>query len=217
MKLPFRNNVPVRVTSPYGTRVDPFTRSKSKHDGYDLVSDGDKTVCAVVDGKVVQSRIITDKNNRTWEWGNYVTVLGTDGHYHYYCHLDSRAVEAGATVKAGDVIGVMGATGKVTGAHLHYEVRMADGWTPINPETVLGVPNVAGPTVYTVKPEPKAEPKAKEPELDNVPNAWAEDAVKWAIDNGIIKGNEHGDLRLHYTVTREEAVVMLYRALNGKA
>ena len=218
MKLPFRPNTPVRITSAYGVRVDPFTGAASvPHDGYDLVSDGDRTVCAVVGGKVVQSRIITDKSNRTWEWGNYVTILGDDGHYHYYCHLAQRAVETGAVVKAGQPIGVMGSTGYSTGPHLHYEVRLGDGWTPICPSEILGIPNIASQTVYVEKPEfdeptaPAVEDKPAEPQLDNTPHEWAKDAVEWAKNKGILRGNEHGDLRLSDPTTREELVVMLHR------
>ena len=210
MKLPFKENTPVRLTSGYGVRVDPITKQPgSPHDGYDLVSDGDKTVCAVVGGKVVQSRMLTDPSNRTSEWGNYITIWGDDGYYHYYCHLAQRAVEAGATVKAGDPIGIMGATGRVTGPHLHYEVRLSDGWTPISPEKILGVPNeVGGP--YMVKSAVPASAKPA-PMLDNTPHEWARDAVKWAQDKKILRGNENGDLRLSDPLTREEAVVMLYR------
>ena len=209
MKLPFRPNTPVRLVSGYGTRTDPVTGAVgANHTGYDLVSDGDRRVCAVVGGTVVQSRMITDKANRTWEWGNYITVQGDDGHYHYYCHLAERAVEAGTKVKAGDVIGIEGSTGKSTGPHLHYEVRLSDGWTPISPETVLGVPNEAGNKIYIIKPE---ETKPETPDYDNTPHEWAKDAVKWATENGIMQGDANGNLRLSANITREESVVMMYR------
>ena len=49
--------------------------------------------------------------------------------------------------------------------------------------------------------------------LDNTPDAYAEDAVNWAIKNGILKGTEAGDFKLHSPVTRQEMLVFLYRAL----
>lgn len=214
MKLPVKIGTPIKITSAYGVRVDPVTGAQGqRHDGYDIVSLGDKTVCAVVGGRVVQSRIITDKSNLTWQWGNYITILGDDGYYHYYCHLAQRNVEAGATVKAGDAIGIMGSTGYSTGIHLHYEVRLSDGWTPVCPEIILGIPNESGDKQYVINPPDSAPTSAKPAEtaLDNTPYEWAKDAVEWAVDRKILRGNEKGDLRLSSPVTREEVVTMLYR------
>lgn len=137
----------VRLTSGYGSRV--LDGKTSFHAGYDLVGIGAHQVTAAIGGKVAVSRIVTDKSNRTWEWGNYVCVHGDDGRYYYYCHLASRAVQKGATVRAGDVLGVMGSTGYAFGAHLHFEVREADGKTTVSPEAVLGIPNREG--VYTAE------------------------------------------------------------------
>ncbi len=141
MKFPFKGES-VKVTSRYGTRtLGGITES---HGGYDIVGIGSQEVVAVEGGEVVQSRIVTDRSNATWEWGNYVCVKTDSGQYHYYCHLASRAVKKGQRVIFGDKIGVMGATGKVYGAHLHFEVRKSDGKTKISPETVLGIPNKVG-------------------------------------------------------------------------
>lgn len=49
--------------------------------------------------------------------------------------------------------------------------------------------------------------------MDNKPSEWAKEAVQWAVDNGIMRGDEKGNLRLRDNVTREELAVMLYRAL----
>lgn len=132
----------VKVTSPFGTRV--LNGKTESHSGYDLVGVGSWDVAAAVGGTVVQSRIVTDKSNSTWQWGNYVCIRTADGQYHYYCHMKSRAVQKGQTVKAGDKLGVMGNTGYSFGAHLHFEVRAADGKTKVSPETVLGIPNKTG-------------------------------------------------------------------------
>ncbi|MBQ6614052.1 MAG: M23 family metallopeptidase, partial [Clostridia bacterium] len=62
----------------------------------------------------------------------------------YYCHLASRNVNEGQTVKRLDKLGVMGNTGYSFGAHLHFEVREADGKTAVSPENILGIPNKSG-------------------------------------------------------------------------
>ena len=141
MIIPFNTDT-VRLTSPYGKRV--LNGKTNNHVGYDLVGVGSKEVTAAVGGKVVQSRIVTDKSSLTWQWGNYVCIRTDDGKYHYYCHLESRAVKQGQIVKAGDKLGIMGNTGYSFGAHLHFEVRLSDGYTAISPETVLGIPNKEG-------------------------------------------------------------------------
>ncbi|MEE0970123.1 MAG: M23 family metallopeptidase [Clostridia bacterium] len=139
MIIPFKCDT-VRLTSAYGDRV--LNGSRQFHGGYDLVGVGSYEVTAAVSGKVIRSRIITDKSNTTWQWGNYVCVRDKDGLDYYYCHLASRAVSEGDTVKAGDKLGIMGNTGYSFGAHLHFEVRR--GTKKISPEEILGIPNVPG-------------------------------------------------------------------------
>ena len=141
MKIPF-NCDSVRVTSRFGIRV--LNGKSETHGGYDMVGVGSSDVIAVDGGTVVQSRIVTDKTNATWQWGNYICIKTADGQYHYYCHLKSRAVQKGQKVRAGDKLGVMGNTGYSFGAHLHFEVRGGDGKTKISPESVLGIANKVG-------------------------------------------------------------------------
>ena len=141
MIIPFKCDS-VRITSCYGNRV--LGGVSEMHGGYDMVGIGSYEVVAVSDGVVAQSQMVTDKSNRTSEWGNYVCVKTDTGQYHYYCHLKSRAVSKGQRVYAGAKLGVMGATGKVTGAHLHFEVRGSDGKTKLSPEGVLGIVNKVG-------------------------------------------------------------------------
>ena len=145
MVIPFTTDR-VKLTSGYGSRI--LDGKTDFHGGYDLVGVGSTDVTAAVGGKVVASRMVTDKSNLTWQWGNYVCILGDDGRYSYYCHLASRAVNKGDTVKVGDKLGVMGSTGYSFGAHLHFEVREKDGKTTVNPETILGIPNKVG--VYKI-------------------------------------------------------------------
>ena len=114
-------HAPVRITS--GRR----TAQRPNHRGVDLVGDGNKTVHTPMAGTVLQSRMVVDRSNLTWEWGNYVSIRFTNGLTGFFCHLDSRAVVAGQQVVAGQPIGVEGNTGHSFGSHLHYEVRNAAG------------------------------------------------------------------------------------------
>ena len=192
--------------STYGRREDPITHEKGvQHWAFDLVSDGDKTICAVVGGTVLQSRMVTDKTNPTSEWGNYISIFGNDGRVHFYCHLSERWVSAGEYVAAGQAIGMEGSTGRSTGSHLHYEVRVSVTGATVNPEEILGVPNEKG--VYTVD---KEEAK-KDKRTDSEPQEWAKEAVEWAVTNGIIYGDGDGNLMLRETCTREQVLVFVYR------
>ena len=145
--LPYQSGK-CRLTSGYGYRTHPVTGARNSfHGGIDLVgittsSGANKLVRAVHAGTVVRSRMVTNKSDATWQWGNYIAITGNDGVTIYYCHLDQRIVFAGQVVKAGDVIGFEGSTGQVTGQHLHFECRR--GATQINAADYLGIANVAG-------------------------------------------------------------------------
>lgn len=147
MKIPFACS-DVKLTSPYGERV--LNGIKEFHHGYDLVGIGSDTVVSITYGVCVESRIITDKTNLTWQWGNYVCIRDYFGNLHYYCHLKERLIQKGDVVSANDKIGIMGNTGYSFGQHLHYECRK--GSTPYSPEIETMIPNKAGEyrnTVFT--------------------------------------------------------------------
>lgn len=217
IRLPYRTGS-VRVSSPYGLRE--LNGATGWHGGIDLVGT-EKTVVAVTGGTVLQSRMVTDHSNRTWEWGNYVSVAADDGKTLYYCHLSSRKVEQGQRVEAGDVLGVEGSTGYSFGSHCHFEVR-ADGQVTVNAADYLGIANCAG-AVYDAG-DGWGERETEEPELsdgaekdattDSEPQAWAKEAVSWALERGILLGDGNGNLRLRSPCTREELLVFLYRCWN---
>ena len=112
----------------------------STHGGMDIVGLSSKNIISPVDGIVKSSTIITNKNNLTWEWGNYVRVDDSAGNRYYFCHMDSRAVSAGQRVEVGTKLGVMGNTGLSYGAHCHFETR-TKGNIRTNPASFLGIPN----------------------------------------------------------------------------
>ena len=154
MKIPYESQK-CRLTSAYGYRVHPIHGWKHFHGGIDLVGVGSDKIVAVADGTVVRSRIVRDKSNATWEWGEYIAIQGTDGVTIYYCHMKERLVSVGAKVKAGDVIGIQGMTGQATGPHLHFECRR--GASRINAAQYIGIANVAG-TYSNEVSEPKRMP-----------------------------------------------------------
>lgn len=129
-----------KVTSPFGQRI--LNGQPDDHRGIDVVGITNKTITAAASGVVGASAIITDRSNRTWEWGNYVRIDGDDGLSYYYCHMDRRLVVPGQRVKAGDHIGIEGNTGYSFGRHCHFEVRR--NGVSINPAPILGIPNAVG-------------------------------------------------------------------------
>ncbi|MBQ8208549.1 MAG: peptidoglycan DD-metalloendopeptidase family protein [Clostridia bacterium] len=186
-----------KVTSPYGERT--LNGKTDFHRGLDIVGLKTKEVRAVIGGRVLTSQIITDRTDLTWQWGNYICILGDDGNCIYYCHLDSRAAVTGQRVEKGDIIGIMGNTGYSFGAHTHFEVRKSDRRTAIDPAEYLGIPNAAG--------EYDIEKTSVSP--------WAEEAIKWAVDTEIMKGSIDAegqiDFRPKENCTREEVAVFLHR------
>jgi murein DD-endopeptidase MepM/ murein hydrolase activator NlpD len=114
----------VNFTSGYGVRSDPFRGRAAMHAGIDLAGPIGTPIYATADGLVGRS-----------EWangyGNLVELNHGRGIQTRYGHLSRSMVAAGQRVKRGDVIALMGSTGRSTGSHLHYEVRI-DG-KAVNP------------------------------------------------------------------------------------
>jgi len=113
----------MRVTSRYGTRSDPFTGESAYHSGIDIDgfgNDGQPIIAA--DGGTV----ITASSNSGY--GNYV-IIDHGGTKTVYAHMSGFAVGAGQTVAQGQTIGYVGATGRATGTHLHFEVYVGDSRT----------------------------------------------------------------------------------------
>lgn len=127
-----------RITSGYRLPDRPG------HNGLDIVGDDSHDVLCPVSGTVRSSTMITNKNDSTWEWGNYVRVDDAQGNRLFFCHMASRAVSVGQKVSPGDKLGVMGNTGYSFGAHTHFEVRKSDGRTTVDPAAYLGIPNAKG-------------------------------------------------------------------------
>ena len=132
-----------KVTSQMGYRTDPVTGEKGVyHKGLDLVALGeDKNVYAIAEGVI--DAVPYEANG----FGRYVRQRLPDGRRIYYAHLkyDSAVVKAGQTVKVGDKLGVMGSTGKSTGAHTHLELRVkGTSKDSLDISEFTGIPNERG-------------------------------------------------------------------------
>ncbi len=113
-----------RLLSPFGQRTDPFSEEGAFHKGVDISSVTGTPVHVTADGVVLFAAMQSG-------YGRLVVVDHGNGIYTYYAHLSKFAVRAGQEVKRNDLVGLVGASGKVTAPHLHYEVR--NSGTPVNP------------------------------------------------------------------------------------
>lgn len=112
------------LTSRYGYRTDPMTGKRTLHRGIDIGTKPNRPVIASADGVVTSA-------GRDGALGTAITLSHGFGLVTRYGHLSSAAVAPGAHVSQGDVIGYVGRSGRATGYHLHYEVRL-DG-RPVDP------------------------------------------------------------------------------------
>jgi murein DD-endopeptidase MepM/ murein hydrolase activator NlpD len=130
------------LTSPFGSRVSPFTRASETHKGIDLSAASGTSVFATADGVVsFAGRVPLRENVPWWRFGNVVVISHADRFLTIYGHLDTINVRAGQTVKQGAVIATVGSTGWSTNSHLHYEVRsdleQPGTYQPIDPRIYI--------------------------------------------------------------------------------
>lgn len=116
------------ITAGFGDRADPFTGSPGFHPGLDISADKGRPIVATADGLV-------ESAEWSGNYGNCLVVNHGFGIKTRYGHLSAFAVKAGASVQRGDLVGFVGATGRATGPHLHYEI-LANGQL-INPLQLL--------------------------------------------------------------------------------
>ncbi|HXZ27901.1 MAG TPA: M23 family metallopeptidase [Terriglobales bacterium] len=116
------------VTGGFGERIDPFNGEGAFHTGVDISSNYGHPVIAPADG------VVTFANTESG-YGNLLVLDHGYGISTRYGHLSGFAVTPGQTVHRGEVIGYVGLTGRSTGPHLHYEVRINE--VPVNPYKYL--------------------------------------------------------------------------------
>ncbi|GBF35408.1 metalloendopeptidases [Desulfocucumis palustris] len=117
------------ISSGFGPRIDPFTGDVGKHDGIDIPDVIGTRAVAARKGVVVHC---------SWSsgYGNLVELDHGDGIHTLYGHLSAYSVIKGQVVEMGQEIGRIGSSGKSTGPHLHFEVRV--NGVPVNPLTFYG-------------------------------------------------------------------------------
>jgi len=116
------------LTSNFGRRKDPLTGQWDTHAGLDIAADRGTPVYATADGTVQLAGF-------NGNYGNCVEVTHGYGIATRYGHLSRYSVGMGQQIRRGDIIGYVGATGRTTGSHLHYEILM--NGRPINPLNLL--------------------------------------------------------------------------------
>lgn len=117
-----------RITSSFGERLDPFNGEGAFHSGIDIGTSFGAAVRAPADGVVVKASYGNG-------YGREIIIDHGNGVETLYGHLSGFAVTAGEQVRRGQVIGYVGDSGRSTGPHLHYEVRIRN--TPVNPHKYL--------------------------------------------------------------------------------
>lgn len=103
------------VSSSYGTRSDPFKKTKAYHKGIDFAGRTGNKIRVMAKGKVTKSEYSTS-------YGNLVVIDHGNGFVTKYAHMNKAYVQKGQYVENGDAIGEVGSTGRSTGPHLHYEI-----------------------------------------------------------------------------------------------
>jgi murein DD-endopeptidase MepM/ murein hydrolase activator NlpD len=116
------------ITSSFGEREDPFNGEGAFHAGIDISSTFGQPVRAAADGVVIAAGLASG-------YGREILVDHGNGMQTLYGHLSGFAVTSGEQVKRGQIIGYVGTSGRSTGPHLHYEVRIRN--SPVNPHKYL--------------------------------------------------------------------------------
>lgn len=119
------------LSSMFGNRKDPFTGAPDFHGGLDIAAPHGSPIRATADGSI-------ESAGYAGNYGNAVVVRHGFGIATRYGHMSRIAARTGTTVKRGDIIGYVGATGRATSAHLHYEILL--NGQAVNPLRLLARP-----------------------------------------------------------------------------
>lgn len=126
-------NVPVKngfITSKFGGRPDPFTGEDATHKGLDIAANTGENIFSACDG------IVSEVGYDETGYGKYIIISHSKDFKTLYAHCSQIILEEGKEVKSGDIIAKVGSTGKSTGSHLHFEMRVNN--IAIDPQIFLG-------------------------------------------------------------------------------
>lgn len=124
------------LRSSFGERSDPFSGEGAFHTGIDLAVPVGTPIRAAADG-------VVESANWSGQYGKMIVIDHGNRVETYYAHCSQLLVVPGEDVRLGEVIALSGTTGRATGPHLHYEVRIAG--TPVNPYRYLAKAHVSEP------------------------------------------------------------------------
>jgi murein DD-endopeptidase MepM/ murein hydrolase activator NlpD len=111
------------IISTFGWRTNPLTGNKEFNKGLDIAAPKGTEVYAVADGTIVSA--VSDYEPESY-YGKYILIMHSNKIKTHYAKLDSVLVKKGQTVKAGELIGKVGRTGRSRGPHLHFEIFVDD-------------------------------------------------------------------------------------------
>lgn len=115
---PVRNKDLKQRISGFGFRIDPIYKTQQMHTGMDFTANQGTEVYATGDG------FVEEIERKKWGYGNCIVINHGYGYKTRYAHLSSFKIKKGQKIKRGELIGLIGSTGKSTGPHLHYEVEV---------------------------------------------------------------------------------------------
>lgn len=116
------------ITSSFGYRKSPFAGKREFHEGLDIANSLDTQIKATADGRICFTGKIKG-------YGKLVLINHGHGFKTLYAHMEQVLIKSGDMVKRGEVIAFMGSTGRSTGSHLHYEVRL--NGLPVDPQKYI--------------------------------------------------------------------------------
>ena len=118
-----------KITSPFGERSNPLGAGGDFHPGLDIAADTGTPIAAAAAGRVIAA-------GPDGGYGNLIVLDNGNGVTTRYGHCSQIFARVGENVTAGQAIGAVGSTGRSTGPHLHFEVRVDD--KPVDPQPLLG-------------------------------------------------------------------------------
>ncbi|MDR5659643.1 M23 family metallopeptidase [Serpentinicella sp. ANB-PHB4] len=126
--IPNRKPATGRISSPFGDRIHPVTRRLEFHNGVDIANSRNTNIYAAAGGVVTFS-------GYNGSYGRMITISHGNGYTSLYAHNNKNLVSVGDRVSKGDLIAKMGSTGRSTGPHVHFEIRL--NGEPIDPMTAI--------------------------------------------------------------------------------